>query len=63
MLNDDDWIIDDEKLSGTNALGNRYFDLSAASPSIQLQQKTKLKCEIIERMAISVKGISNVYVH
>ena len=66
LLNDDDLIIDDEKLSGTNTLGKRYFystDPSATSPNIRFQEKTKLECKIMMWMAISAQGISNVYVH
>ena len=69
MLNDYDLIIDDEKffkLSGNNALGNRYFystDPSAAPPNIRFQQKTKFESKIMVWMAISAKGVSNVYAH
>ena len=63
FLNEYDLIIDDEKLSVSNAFGNRYFylsDSSAAPPSIRFQQKTKFECKI---MAISPKRVSNIYVH
>ena len=71
LLNDDDLIIDDEKffkLSGNNVLGNRYFystDPSAAPPDIRFQQKTKFESKVMVCMcmAISAKGVSNVYVH
>ena len=68
-LNDYDLIIDDEKffkLSGNNILGNRYFystDPSAAPPNIRFQQKTKFESKVMVWMAISAKGVSNVYVH
>ena len=54
------------ELSGNNALGNRYFystDPSAAPPNIRFQQKTKFESKVMVWMAISAKGISNVYVH
>ena len=69
LLNDEDLIIDDEKffkLSGNNVLGNRYFystDRSAAPPNIRFQQKTKFESKVRVWMAISAKGVSNVYVH
>ena len=69
MLNDDDLIIDDEKffkLSVNNVLGKRYFystDPSAAPPNIRFQQKTKFESKVRVWMAISAKGVSNVYVH
>ena len=69
MLNDYDLIINDEKffkLSGNNALGNRYFystDPSAAPPNVQFQQKIKFESKVVIWMAISAKGIPNVYVH
>ena len=69
LLNDYDLIIDDEKffkLSGNNALGNRYFystDRSAAPPNIRFQQKAKFESKIMVWMAISAMGVSNVYVH
>ena len=69
LLNDYDLIIDDEKffkLSGNNALGNRYFystDPSAAPPNIRFQQKTKFESKVMVWMAIPAKGVSNVYVH
>ena len=69
MLNDYDLIIDDEKffkLSGNNVLGKRYFystDRSAALPNFRFQQKTKFESKVMVWMAISAKGISNVYVH
>ena len=69
LLNDYDLIIDDEKffkLSGNNVLGNRYFystDPSAAPPNIRFQQKTKFESKVMVWMAISAKGVSNVYVH
>ena len=66
LLNDYDLIIDDEKffkLSGNNVLGNRYFystDPSAAPPNVRL---TKFESKVMVWMAISAKGVSNVYVH
>ena len=69
MLNDYDLIIDDEnffKSCGNSALGNRYFystDPSAAPRNIRFQQKTKFESKVMVWMAISVKGVSNVYVH
>ena len=69
LLNDYDLIIDDEKflkLSVNNVLGKRYFystDPSAAPPNIRFQQKTKFESKVRVWMAISAKGVSNVYVH
>ena len=69
LLNDEDLIIDDEKFfkfSGNNVLGKRYFystDPSAAPPNIRFQQKTKFESKVMVWMAISAKGVSNVYVH
>ena len=69
LLNDEDLIIDDEKffkLSGNNVLGNRYFystDPSVAPPNIRFQQKTQFESKVMVWMAISTKGVSNVYVH
>ena len=69
LLNDCDLVIDGEnffKLTGNNALRNRYFysaDPSAAPPNIRLQQKTKFESKVMVWMAISAKGVSDVYVH
>ena len=66
MLNDDDLIIDDEKLSVNDDLGKRYFystNPSAASPNIRFAERTKSECKVMVWMVISAKGISNVYVH
>lgn len=69
LLNGYDLIIDDEKyfkLSGNNVIGNRYFystDPSTAPPNIKFQQQTKFEQKVMIWMAISSKGISNVYIH
>ena len=69
MLNDDDLIINDEKflkLSGNNALGNRYFystDPPAAPLNIRFQQNPKFESQVMVWIAISAKDASEVYVH
>ena len=69
LFNDEDLIIDDEKFlkfSVNNVLWKRSFystDRSAAPPNIRFQQKTKFESKIMVWMAISAKGVSNVYVH
>ena len=53
-------------LSENDALGKRYFystDPSAVPPNIRLQENTKLEYKVMVWMTISVKDVSNVYVH
>ena len=69
LVDDCDIVMDDEKyfkLCRNNVLGNRYFystDPSTAPPYVKFQKKTKFEQKVLIWMAISSKGISNIYVH
>lgn len=69
LLNGCDLIIDDEKyfkLSGDNVVGNRCFystDPDTAPPSVKFQKKKKFEPKVMIWMAMSSKGVSNIYVH
>jgi transposase len=69
LLNGCDLILDDEKyfkLTGDNVMGNRLFystDPNNAPVDVKFQKKRKFEPKIMIWMAISSKGISDVYVH
>lgn len=69
LLNGYDLIIDDEKyfkLSGDNVLGNRFFystDPSTTPSNVKFIKKKKFDSKVMIWMAISSRGVSNVYVH
>jgi transposase len=69
LLDGCDVIIDDEKyfkLSGNNVVGNRYYystNPTTAPPNIKLHKKAKFEPKVMIWMAMSSKGISDIYVH
>ncbi|CAF1277795.1 unnamed protein product [Didymodactylos carnosus] len=53
-------------MSGSNVGGNRFFYLTdpATAPSnIRFQKKAKFEAKLLVWMAISLQGVSDVYVH
>ncbi|CAF2036103.1 unnamed protein product [Rotaria magnacalcarata] len=69
LLSGCDPILDDENfftLTGDNVIGNRFFystDLTTAPVDIKFRKKKKFESKIMIWMAISSKGVSDVYVH
>ena len=69
LLSGCDLILDDEKyltLSGKNVSGNRLFystDPATTPADIKFQKRKKFEPKIMIWMAMSSKGVSNVYVH
>jgi len=69
LLGGCDLILDDEKffkLTGDNVNCNRLFystDPATAPPDIKFRKKKKFEPKVMIWMAVSSKGVSNVYVH
>ena len=69
MATDCNLIIDDEKyftLSGNNVYCNCYFystNPATTPPNIKFRKKAKFEPKVMIWMAISTKGISDIYVH
>ena len=69
LLDGCDLILDDEKyfiLSGDNVAGNMFFyttNPTTAPEDIKFQKKKKFESKIMIWMAISSRGVSDVYVH
>ena len=64
-----DLILDDEEfltLTGDNVIGNRFFysiDPTATSADIKFRKKKEFEPKIIVWMAMSSRGVSDMYVH
>ena len=69
LLSGCELILDDEKyfkLSGNNVGGNRFYysiDPSTTPSNIKFQKKKQFEPKVMIWMAISSKGVSDVYVH
>ena len=69
LLSGCDVILDDEKyfkLSGNNVGGNAFFystDPVTSPPNIKFQKRKKFEPKLMIWMAMSSKGVSDVYIH